>query len=189
MFAGLDTQRKGYFNYEDFAKMKGDTRLSSSLRDGYAAPQSVAGDDTRTATASSTRSRMYFGPKRFTRAVLPSDANPSFSYGVSSLPTDCIQDVLQHNFAKDYLANLIASQTRSVSLAPARSGKRSTLASVKRAACIREKYNLDRGDSKALWKLSKFSRVLPKLTGVRIDDAASVDKSKTDDHLNKSAVL
>mmetsp|Transcript_822 Transcript_822/g.1801 ORF Transcript_822/g.1801 Transcript_822/m.1801 type:complete len:258 (+) Transcript_822:738-1511(+) len=185
MFASLDSQGKGYFNYEDFAKMKGDTKFSTTLRSGSSPPQGDPTDDLRTVTASSTRSRFYFGPKRFQKMVLPSDANPSFSYGVASQPTDNIQDVLQHNFAKEYLTKLIASQGKSVSVAPARSVKRSTVASVKRAACIREKYGLDREDTKALWKLSKFNRILPRLTGVRMEDA----RSTGEDPLNKSAVL
>jgi hypothetical protein len=173
MFTALDSHGKGHFNYEDFAKMKGDTRFSLNQRSGSMPQAATIHEDGRTATASSVRSRFYFGPKRFQKIVLPSDVNPSFSYGVASQPTDNIQDVLQHNFAKEYLTKLTQINSKAESIAPTRRVKRGTVASVKRAGYIREMYSLDQKVAKPHWKLSRFSRVLPRLTGNRIEDFKS----------------
>jgi hypothetical protein len=184
MFKTLDSQGKGYFNYEDFAKIKGDARLNAANA-GPAKADVVEGS--RSASLCSTRSRMYFGPKRV-QAVLPSDANPSFSYGVATLPTDNMQDVLQHNFAKEYLSKLtLHAPSKAGSISPTVRGKRGTLASVKRAAAIREKYKLDQEDIKPQWKIKRFNSILPKLTGNRMDNGRSLEGKEARTLLNRSA--
>jgi hypothetical protein len=187
MFKALDSQSKGYFNYEDFAKMKGDTRFNVAYTNGPSPVRSDVSPESRSASVCSTRSRMYFGPKRI-QAVLPSDANPSFSYGVATQPTDNIQDVLQYNFAKEYLTKLTHhAPSKAGSISPTVRGKRGTLASVKRAAAIREKYKLDQVDVKPQWKIKRFNGVLPRLTGNRIEDGRSFEGRRTELALNRSA--
>lgn len=186
MFAVLDSQGKGYFNYEDFAKMKGDTRLGIAQREGSFSPRAQA---SRCITASSNRTRMYFGPKRLISSVLPSDANPRFSYGRASLPNDNIQDILQHQFLRDNAVRIGDFRSKAASVAPIRDSKRGTKASVQRAAAIREKYHLNLDNFKGQSKGNKLNHVLPKLTGVRMEETSPNEKSRGNDPLNQSTRL
>lgn len=173
LFALLDEDHQHFLSFSQFSRLKGDPRFPEVTRTQARYSQkdtqskSPSRPSVRIPTSSVSPSRLYFGPRRPTKAELPSDRDPEHAYGSRTLFTEDVKDLISNVYEREFLEKLRRREEQLSLRKEKRHGATLTNAVILRNEAIKSRLAVNKPRQE--WKLPRFAlKPLPKVAGEQL---------------------